>query len=106
MAEGHTIIRFWGSSDDLIEIDNVEGTTKGADEYNTEAAAFEVAGLRVGLAYGDNGCWGIEVTRLDEDVPVTAENLKMAPHENGYSMALEMMLPPGSYITKVADPNA
>lgn len=91
-------IRIYGGSDDLIE---VEGNAKGCNEYDGEKATFHIAGLIVTVSYSNenNGCWGIQVTQIDEDLPVKAENLSLFPLK--YSMVLEMDIPEDSYISKV-----
>ena len=112
----HTV-EFYGVSDDLIE---VEGDIPGCDEYPAESGEFEVAGLRVEVDYRHNGCWGVRVTQIDESVPVTATNLRLAVPPEGverteagvrgeahppypaYSVRLEMSVPDGSHVTRVA----
>jgi hypothetical protein len=95
----YTTISFYGSSDDLIEI---EGDIKGCDEYPAQPANndFVVAGLTVSVGYGVNGCWVIIVQQLDEDVEVEAKNMRLSVAPNGYSMLLEMDVPKGSYIVR------
>ena len=94
-------IRFYGASDDLIE---VEGSIPGCDEYNGESGRFEVAGLVVEVTYESGGVWGVSVAQIDEDVPVTASDLRLSVTQRhdgaqGYSMALDMEVPAGSYVT-------
>lgn len=90
-------LRFYGASDDLIE---VEGDVPGADEYPGEATSFTVAGLQVGVRYFTNGVWGIILAQVDEDVPITAQDLRFSVHESGYSMQLDMDVPDDAYVTK------
>jgi hypothetical protein len=96
-------IAFYGASDDLIE---VEGSFPGCDEYNAEDGLFQIAGLLVSMAYGERGCWVIGTSKISENVPVLATNLRLsAPDrdngEPGYTMRLDMEVPAGSYVTKV-----
>jgi hypothetical protein len=90
-------VTFYGSSDDLVE---VEGDVPGCDEYNAEAAAFELAGLRIGVEYVKGGVWEIGVM-IDDDVPVTATNIRMEP--SGYTMRLLLDVPEGSYVSRVRE---
>lgn len=89
-------VKIYGASDDLIEI---EGDIPGCDEYNTEHAYFQVAGLQLGVEYNGDGTWEIAVGLIDEDVPVTAENMALAVE--GHSMVLTMEVPPGTYIARI-----
>jgi hypothetical protein len=95
----YTTISFYGSSDDLIEI---EGDIKGCDEYDVggQITSFVVAGLSVSLQYAYGGCWSISVNLVDEDVAVEAKNMRLSVAPNGYSMLLEMDVPKGSYIVR------
>lgn len=97
MAAEMKALKFYGASDDLIE---VEGDLVGCDEYNAESAAFEVAGVRVRVIFG--GCWMIGVEPIDEEVMVAAENMRLSLHEKRYSMQLDLDVPAHSYVTKVA----
>lgn len=99
-------VKVYGSSDDLMEI---EGDVPGCDEYNGEHGAWTVAGLRIALRYGDNGCWHIKVGQIDEDVAVTAENLTLSINPRidgrpGYSMLLDLDVPDDAYVTAEAVP--
>lgn len=93
-------IEFYGASDDLVE---VEGDAPGCDEYPSDDATFVVAGLRVRVHYPTD-CWAIEVNRLDEDVPVTAEEMKLSA--DGYSMHLTIQVPDGTAVVREARPDA
>lgn len=97
--DGWKHVAFWGSSDDLIE---VEGDIPGCDEYNGEEATFEVGGLNIKVAYGIRGCWFVSVQQVSEDTPVTASQIVLSLAENGYSMKLGLAVPEGSYVSKVA----
>ena len=82
----------YGASDDLIEF---EGDFR--DELNKEEDSFEIAGLEIAIQY--EGTWAIMVCQIDEDIDVTAENLKLSVQPrmtgdgNGYSMRLDMDVP-------------
>lgn len=95
-------ITIYGASDDLIEI---EGKVRGCDEYPSDEAAFEVAGLGITVTFAQGGTWHISVGPLDEDIPVQAENMVLSVHERGYSMQLDMDIPEGAYITRKAIPD-
>lgn len=78
-----TTVVIYGASDDLIE---VEGSVVGCDEYDGEHASFVLIGLageqaRVNVRYG--AYWAIEVTPVDEDVPMLPCAIEGMP--NGYS---------------------
>lgn len=86
-------IGFYGSSDDLIEVD---GDIR--EEFNGESEGFSIAGLSVTVAYSSGGVWGITVSQHEEDIPVTAENMKLSIQSRmdgdpGYSMRLDMDVP-------------
>lgn len=96
-------IAFYGASDDLVE---VEGEIPGCDEYPATEASFTVAGLMVKVSLGEDGCWGIKVIQINEDVPVLAQDLALSvpdrrDGDQGYSMRLDMLVPDGSYITRM-----
>lgn len=87
-------LTFYGASDDLFEIegDIREEICASAKEKVT----FTTAGIEITVKY--EGVWGIYVKQIDEDIPVTAENLKLSvePRMNGgqgYSMRLDMDVP-------------
>lgn len=105
---------FYGSSDDLIEVD---GTIPGCDEFNESEGSFEVAGLRIDVEYQSNGCWSVRACQVDESVPVTAESVALdlpssgglseealrgeAPPYPSYSVRLRLIVPDGSHVTKI-----
>lgn len=76
-------VLFYGSSDDLIE---VEGDVPGCDEYPAEDVTFVVSGpagrVRVRLTY--DGCWAATVGRDGEDVPMLP--VDVTAHDAGYSV--------------------
>lgn len=89
-------VRISGASDDLIEI---EGSVPGCDEYNAEHAYFQIAGLQLGVEYSGDGTWEIAVGMIDEDVPVTAADMRLSAE--GYTMVLDMEVPPGAHVTRI-----
>lgn len=96
-------LAIYGASDDLIE---VEGEVAGADEFDGERATFVVAGLRITVEY--HGCWAIQVIQVDEDVPVTAQDMALTVNERmdggpGYSMRLDMLVPDDVVVVREAD---
>jgi hypothetical protein len=100
-------LAFYGASDDLIEI---EGDFR--EEVNQEEARFEIAGLQIDVIY--EGVWGIYVRQIDEDIAMTADNLKLTIQlrmdgEPGYSMRLDLDVPDdeiGSLTKRVAALNS
>lgn len=78
-------LTLYGASDDLIEIDG------DFREEISDWTPLEVAGLIIVVRF--EGCWSIKVTQMDEEVPVTAENIRLSIHEAGYSMQLDMDVP-------------
>lgn len=89
-------LKFYGASDDLIE---VEGDIPGCDEYNAEHAYFQIAGLQLALEFGGDGTWEIAVGMVDEDVPVTASNMRLSVDR--YTMVLDMEVPTGAYVVRI-----
>lgn len=69
--QAHTVT-FYGSSDDLIE---VEGYAPGCNEYDGESASFLVVGRdgrqsHVSMAYVNPGVWQVTVGPVDEGIPL------------------------------------
>lgn len=79
-------LTLYGASDDLIEIDG-----DFREEIADEKGELEIAGLIITIEF--EGCWSIKVIQMDEEVPVTAENIKLSIAEGGYSMQLDMDIP-------------
>lgn len=91
-------VTFYGASDDLVEVD---GDVPGCDEYCAPAAAFEVAGLRVGVEYHEaSGTWEIGVGLISENTEVVAQDVRL--DSDGYTMRLTLYVPPGSYVPRAA----
>lgn len=96
-------VTFYGSSDDLVEIDGI----KGADEFNVyeQINAFEVitgvigeeTGLRVLAIYDNDGTWSFAVALLGEGIELPdweMELLSPNQHEmNNYSTMLSIEVP-------------
>jgi hypothetical protein len=92
-------ITFYGSSDDLVEVDGCEG----ADEFNVydtiwraELKAPDDSGLQVFASY--DGSWGFGVSQLDENAPIPSWPLSFGTHANGYSVLLNIEAPDGTVL--------
>lgn len=84
-------LAMYGASDDLIEF---EGDF--SEELCQEEVTLKVAGLEITIDY--TGVWGINIRQIDEDTPVTAEEMKLSIQPRmdglpGYSMRLDMDIP-------------
>lgn len=99
-----TTVLFWGSSDDLIE---VEGEVPGCDEYYAiESRPHEflieapdgTAMLVTGF-FGAEGSWSFAPGLLNEDHPYPSWPVVVRPASNGYSTVLEICVPAGARIT-------
>jgi hypothetical protein len=65
--------KFWGSSDDLIEVEGVKGGDEFLSESNSSneliAGVFNLGGLvRIYAIY--DACWSFAVSKVDEDIPL------------------------------------
>jgi hypothetical protein len=101
-------VTFYGSSDDLVE---VEGSLPGCDEYYlTDAEEHEFAltwaegigtmrGNIVLARYGDTGLWLFGVGPYDEGMPFVVESADITLHENKYSTELILMVPDATRVT-------
>ena len=84
---------FYGSSDDLIEIEGV----MGGDEFNIikdgpYIATFNLGGkMRVHALY--DGCWSFAIGQVDEDISLPDWPFRITQHERGYSTQLEIDVP-------------
>jgi hypothetical protein len=86
--------KFYGASDDLIEVEGV----KGADEFTALAdgpfaAVFNLGGkMRVYAIY--DGCWMFAVGQVDEDIPLPNWPVRIKQHpETKYTVLLEIDVP-------------
>lgn len=85
---------FWGSSDDLIEVQGVPG----ADEFcnardDIVKGVFHIGGQLQIIALYD-GCWSFSVGKVDEDVDWPDWPIRIKPSEhNAYSAQLEIDVP-------------
>ena len=91
-------VTFYGASDDLIEIDGING----ADEFysdgdeKTYQGVFNVGGqLRVFALYLPHGVWSFAVAQVDDGVPLPDWPIRIIQHPNEYSIALEIDVPDG-----------
>lgn len=97
------ILKFYGVSDDLFEI---EGTTgKEPDEINVggDPVVVEIRAEGTGLLvmghYCRNGCWAIGIAPIDEDMPLPPWPLHWSA--KGYSAHLEIHAPDKAKVAEV-----
>ncbi len=81
------MIRIYGASDDLVEIEGITGGNSGDHhlELNADNAAIILGdrmtgGVLIGIRYSDptlapdreegTGCWAVQISPLDEGVPI------------------------------------
>ncbi len=97
-----TKVRFYGASDDLVE---VEGDIPGCDEYCTfEPETFYLAGLVIKIQYNTRGTWEINVSRLNELHKVTAASVKLYHDvDNHYTTTLEMWVPNDECVNRIKE---
>lgn len=94
MATTQTAV-FYGSSDDLIEVEGV----KGADEFGVYVSdgryhgSFNLGGqMRIHAIY--DGCWSFAVGQVGEDIPLPDWPIRiLAQPGTPYSMRLEIDVP-------------
>jgi hypothetical protein len=85
--------KFYGASDDLIEIEGV----KGADEFNVynrdenlHHGSFNLGGkMRIHAIY--DGCWSFAIGQVDEEIPLPDWPCRVK--SEGYSAVLEIEVP-------------
>lgn len=89
------MIRIYGASDDLVEIEG----HPGGDEVGCESSAVVVSigdrvrGLVVRIEYspkwaGNVGCWAAAVSPIDEDVPMYPVTIELEPERKYSAMVL------------------
>jgi len=98
-------ITFYGSSDDLIEIEGAPG----ADEYYADTDREEPEGrfivggkILVMALYDKNGCWSFSLGQLHEDVPFPDWPISFRQHENGYSVELTIEAPDDAIVCRIS----
>ena len=90
--------KFYGHSDDLIEVKGV----KGADEFSlspilrSEAVdigqPFVLGGqMKIYAIY--DGCWHFSIGPVDKDVPIPDWPVRYTLHKQGYSAQMEIDVP-------------
>ena len=99
--------RFYGASDDLIEIEGV----KGADEFGLKrwcedrkvevSQPFILGGkLKIYALY--DGCWHFSLGPVAEDVPLPEWPIRYKLGGRGYSVELEIDVPDDVYVFQAA----
>ncbi len=102
--------KFYGASDDLIEIEGV----KGADEFgaynsssgNVVNATFILGAIAVYAIYGEGGTWAFAVGRIDEDVPLPNWPIRLrqgTEEESTYSVVLEIDVPDDVAVKRISE---
>lgn len=101
-------IRFYGASDDLIEVEGCEG----ADEFNTtERGPMVWCGdliapggdaMRIHALYDNRGCWSFSIGQADKSIPFPEWPVRVRQHTNvDYSVLLTVDAPEGTRLTSV-----
>lgn len=86
--------KFYGASDDLIEVEGIKGENEfTASADGPLAASFNLGGkMRVHAFY--DGCWSFAVGQVDEDIPLPAWPVRITQHpETKYTVLLEIDVP-------------
>ena len=86
-------LTFSGHSDDIFTVVDSEGFF--TEEYYHEpriAIRNPLGGMIVQAIYGSNGCWGMNISPLDEDILIPWD-VKVELDENGYSTKLVVSIP-------------
>lgn len=91
------MIRIYGCSDDLIEIESDDG--KVGEELNvidppraTIKLGDDNGGVKVKMKYGSWGCWSATIEQLNEGVMIPWP-IRVTQHQNGYSIKVEIDCP-------------
>lgn len=100
------ILKFYGASDDLFEIEGTGGDEP--DERNPGTIQITTPsgeGLRVYCQYSiaDNACWMVGVAPIDEDIPIPNWPCMFSLSERGYSAMLTMAVPVDAVVTNVSE---
>jgi len=100
------ILKFYGVSDDLFEIEGTVGDEP--DERNSgtvELIDENGDGLRVYCDYAvtNNACWVVGIAPLDEDIPLPEWPMSFKLGGRGYSTELTMEVPDSVIVTNVED---
>ena len=101
-------IEFYGSSDDLFEIDGSRGSEPDEIGCFDRPAAVRVSTEREGLVVVANyapisglGCWTIGISPIDEDIPLPS--WPMTWRTEGYSTLLTLEAPDDALIVDLTD---
>jgi len=90
------LLKFYGASDDLFEIDGTaEDEPDERDPGTVEIKDIDGSGLRVHCDYGiaGNACWMVGVAPMDEDAPIPDWPMSFRLGGRGYSAELTMKVP-------------
>ena len=101
------MLKFYGCSDDLAEVDgDVSGELSPSGDYGVVAkVGTKNGGCYVRLQYNsleNNGCWDVTVGRLDEDIPIPwpikieMGNRMAERGSDGYTAMAIIECPPGT----------
>ena len=104
------ILKFYGVSDDLFEIEGTPGRGKSEEPDEREPGTVEIkdskgSGLRVYCQYAvtGNGCWMVGIAPMDEDVPIPDWSMKFTLGGRGYSAMLTLEAPDDAVVSNVED---
>jgi hypothetical protein len=102
LTQKEEVVKFWGSSDDLIEVDGESFSNEicyGADSILQ--GVFRVIGptgqAKVYVLY--DSCWSFTFSKYEDEVPLPDWNARIVDStENRYCAELHLTLPQGTAI--------
>ena len=101
------VVEVYGASDDLVEIEGIEG----ADEFNTDGnwtgvlIAPDGATALLYVDYRRNGCWTVTLGRWEEDYALPDWEVKIASDDSlcSYSTVAYITVPDGTTVSELED---
>jgi hypothetical protein len=106
------LVRFWGSEDDVIEVQSANGSVKGTDQFPikelSQSGGWHVGtfiledvksreGMKVYAFYDNETCWSFSIAQAAENVPIPDWTTRVYTDKrvNRYSAILAVEVPDG-----------
>lgn len=103
-------VKFYGASDDLVEIEGIKGedefyfhptceSEKGIGLSQAFLVGSGAGGLKVYAIY--DGCWHFSIGPIDEDIEMPQWPIRYSLYESGYSVLLEIDVPDNAFVKEL-----